>query len=190
MRRLHANPLTTIYVTHDQSEAMTTADRIVVMNAGQSSRPARPRTSTTGRARIRRALHRLEQHFEGQARDAGRVEVAGMPLRCIGDRSSRAPRPQSPFVSTRSRMTATTRGSRERSSGDRHQPCLPWRQPRLYGRAGRRHPVPRRDLRRSTACRRVIRSGSICRRRAAACWWGSVAKFWWGERKQGDRGRI
>jgi iron(III) transport system ATP-binding protein len=36
IRRLHdAFRYTTVYVTHDQLEAMTTADRIVVMNAGQ-----------------------------------------------------------------------------------------------------------------------------------------------------------
>lgn len=36
IRRLHDEyKYTTVYVTHDQSEAMVTADRIVVMNAGQ-----------------------------------------------------------------------------------------------------------------------------------------------------------
>ena len=36
IKRLHARvPTTTIYVTHDQTEAMTMADRVVVMNAGQ-----------------------------------------------------------------------------------------------------------------------------------------------------------
>jgi len=36
IKRLHARvPTTTIYVTHDQTEAMTMADRVVVMNAGR-----------------------------------------------------------------------------------------------------------------------------------------------------------
>ncbi|MCC5973233.1 MAG: sn-glycerol-3-phosphate ABC transporter ATP-binding protein UgpC [Rubellimicrobium sp.] len=36
IRRLHARvPTTTIYVTHDQTEAMTMADRVVVMNKGR-----------------------------------------------------------------------------------------------------------------------------------------------------------
>ena len=36
MRRLHDEyRYTTVYVTHDQSEAMTTADLIAVMNAGR-----------------------------------------------------------------------------------------------------------------------------------------------------------
>ena len=40
---------TTVYVTHDQIEAMTMADRIVVMHDGASSRSARRSSSTTGR---------------------------------------------------------------------------------------------------------------------------------------------
>ena len=36
IRRLHDEfRYTTVYVTHDQSEAMTTADRVVVMNGGR-----------------------------------------------------------------------------------------------------------------------------------------------------------
>ena len=42
---------TTVYVTHDQIEAMTMADRIVVMHDGiASSRSARRSSCTTGRA--------------------------------------------------------------------------------------------------------------------------------------------
>ena len=52
IRRLHdAYKYTTIYVTHDQGEAMTTADTIVVMNRAGSSRSARRRKSISGRAR-------------------------------------------------------------------------------------------------------------------------------------------
>ena len=40
---------TTVYVTHDQIEAMTMADKIVVMHDGWSSRSARRSSSTTGR---------------------------------------------------------------------------------------------------------------------------------------------
>ena len=44
--------ITTIYVTHDQEEAMAVSDRIAVMNEGtrRAGRHA-PRTSTTGRRR-------------------------------------------------------------------------------------------------------------------------------------------
>src|SRR5438876_5513765 len=40
---------TTVYVTHDQVEAMTMADRIAVMNEGRSSSSARRSSFTTGR---------------------------------------------------------------------------------------------------------------------------------------------
>jgi multiple sugar transport system ATP-binding protein len=43
----HELKVTTIYVTHDQIEAMTLADRVVVMNRASSSRSARPPRSTT-----------------------------------------------------------------------------------------------------------------------------------------------
>ena len=40
---------TTIYVTHDQVEAMTMGDRVAVMRKGSCSRSRRPRSSTTAR---------------------------------------------------------------------------------------------------------------------------------------------
>ena len=49
---------TTVYVTHDQVEAMTLGDRIAVMNEGGSSRSGRRRSSTSARERVRRRLHR------------------------------------------------------------------------------------------------------------------------------------
>ena len=51
-RRLHSElKATMVYVTHDQTEAMTMADRIVVINARRrSSRSARRSSSTIGRA--------------------------------------------------------------------------------------------------------------------------------------------
>ena len=50
---------TTVYVTHDQVEAMTMADRIVVMHDGGWSRSARHWDSMTGRRTVRRAIYRL-----------------------------------------------------------------------------------------------------------------------------------
>jgi iron(III) transport system ATP-binding protein len=45
IRRLHdAFGITTVYVTHDQAEAMATSDRIVVMNAGRIEQAADPVT--------------------------------------------------------------------------------------------------------------------------------------------------
>ena len=51
LRRLHEEMhVTTIFVTHDQEEAMDVADQLVVMNQGGSSRRA-PRTSSTSSPR-------------------------------------------------------------------------------------------------------------------------------------------
>ena len=51
IERLHRELGTTmIYVTHDQVEAMTLADRIVVLDGGESSRSGRRSTSMRGRA--------------------------------------------------------------------------------------------------------------------------------------------
>ena len=50
LRRLHEEmPVTTLFVTHDQEEAMELADQIVVISHGRSSRPARRPSSTTRR---------------------------------------------------------------------------------------------------------------------------------------------
>ena len=47
IRRVHdAISGTSIFVTHDQVEAMTMADRIIVMNAGHIVQTGTPRTST------------------------------------------------------------------------------------------------------------------------------------------------
>ena len=86
IRRLHDQyRYTTVYVTHDQAEAMTTADLIAVMNHGkveQLGPPeeiyARPRSEFVARfiggANILR----------GAAIDGTRVSVAGMPLATTG----------------------------------------------------------------------------------------------------------
>jgi multiple sugar transport system ATP-binding protein len=45
LKRIHAQfPVTTVYVTHDQVEAMTMADRIVLMNQGELQQVASPET--------------------------------------------------------------------------------------------------------------------------------------------------
>jgi multiple sugar transport system ATP-binding protein len=45
LKRIHAQfPVTTVYVTHDQVEAMTMADRIVLMNHGEIQQVAPPET--------------------------------------------------------------------------------------------------------------------------------------------------
>ncbi|HKS86304.1 MAG TPA: ABC transporter ATP-binding protein [Pseudolabrys sp.] len=88
VRRLHdAYRYTTVYVTHDQSEAMTTADLIAVMNAGkveQAGSPEeiydRPRSEFVAR------FIGSSNVIKGKGLDASRVDFAGTPLRCSGEK--------------------------------------------------------------------------------------------------------
>src|SRR5262249_45063174 len=87
VRRLHDEyRYTTVYVTHDQSEAMTTADVIAVMNAGkieQAGPPEeiydRPRSEFVAR------FIGMSNVFKGKTLDGGRVSLAGVPLRVTGE---------------------------------------------------------------------------------------------------------
>jgi iron(III) transport system ATP-binding protein len=86
VRRLHDEyRYTTVYVTHDQSEAMTTADVIAVMNAGkieQAGSPEdvyeRPRSEFVAR------FIGSSNVMKGQALDESHLSCAGGTLRCTG----------------------------------------------------------------------------------------------------------
>jgi iron(III) transport system ATP-binding protein len=86
IRRLHDEyRYTTVYVTHDQSEAMTTSDVIAVMNAGkieQAGSPEevydRPRSEFVAR------FIGMSNVVKGKALSADTVSVAGTPLRVTG----------------------------------------------------------------------------------------------------------
>src|SRR5262245_60091254 len=88
VRRLHDEyRYTTVYVTHDQSEAMTTADVIAVMNAGkieQAGTPEeiydRPRSEFVAR------FIGSSNVVRGEALDDTHVSCAGVSLRCTGDK--------------------------------------------------------------------------------------------------------
>ncbi len=88
VRRLHDQyRYTTVYVTHDQSEAMTTADVIAVMNAGkieQAGSPEeiyeRPRSEFVAR------FIGSSNVLKGQALDGGSLSFCGNVLRCSGDK--------------------------------------------------------------------------------------------------------
>jgi iron(III) transport system ATP-binding protein len=90
VRRLHdAYRYTTVYVTHDQSEAMTTADLIAVMNAGkveQAGSPEeiydRPRSEFVAR------FIGSSNVIKGKGLDGSSIEFAGAPLRCTGKKIS------------------------------------------------------------------------------------------------------
>jgi iron(III) transport system ATP-binding protein len=84
VRRLHDQyRYTTIYVTHDQAEAMTTADRIVVMNAGKIEQGGTPEEI------YHQPRSEFVAHFiggtnivRGRNLGEGGIEFAGVPLRC------------------------------------------------------------------------------------------------------------
>ena len=90
IRRLHDQyRYTTVYVTHDQSEAMTTADLIAVMNGGkidQLGSPEdiydRPRSEFVAR------FIGSSNVLKGQALDETHLSCAGGTLRCSGDKLS------------------------------------------------------------------------------------------------------
>ena len=117
VRRLHDEyRYTTVYVTHDQSEAMTTADLIAVMNAGkieQAGSPEeiydRPRSEFVAR------FIGSSNIVSGKALDANHVSVAGVPLRCAGDALAAGaaaarvdPPARDPAVRRRNRRRRTT----------------------------------------------------------------------------------
>ncbi len=86
VRRLHDKyRYTTVYVTHDQSEAMTTADLIVVMSAGKIEQAGSPeevyeRPASEFVARFIGGTNILR----GKVLDATHLSVAGTRLRCDG----------------------------------------------------------------------------------------------------------
>jgi iron(III) transport system ATP-binding protein len=86
IRRLHDEyRYTTVYVTHDQSEAMTTADLIAVMNAGRIDQLGTPediydRPQSEFVARFIGASNVIR----GTARDADHIEFGGANLQVVG----------------------------------------------------------------------------------------------------------
>jgi iron(III) transport system ATP-binding protein len=87
VRRLHDEyRYTTVYVTHDQAEAMTTADVIAVMNHGkieQAGSPEdiydRPRSEFVAR------FIGMSNVLRGKTLDSSHVSLAGAPLRVTGE---------------------------------------------------------------------------------------------------------
>jgi iron(III) transport system ATP-binding protein len=90
VRRLHDEyRYTTVYVTHDQSEAMTTADVIAVMNHGkieQAGSPEdiydRPRSEFVAR------FIGMSNVIKGKALDGNHISFAGVSLHCSGAKLS------------------------------------------------------------------------------------------------------
>src|SRR2546430_5485995 len=87
VRLLHdEHRYTTVYVTHDQSEAMTTADLIAVMNHGKIEQAGSPEeTYDRPRSEFVARFIGSSNVVKGKALDADHIEVAGVPLRCTGE---------------------------------------------------------------------------------------------------------
>jgi len=86
VRRLHdAYRYTTIYVTHDQSEAMTTADLIAVMNAGRIEQLGTPQeVYEQPRSEFTASFLGGSNIIRGKALDATHVAFAGTTIECCG----------------------------------------------------------------------------------------------------------
>jgi len=86
MRRLHdAYRYTSIYVTHDQGEAMTTADRIAVMNAGRIEQFGSPEeVYEEPRSEFVARFLGGSNILHGKAIDATHLEFAGAAIDCHG----------------------------------------------------------------------------------------------------------
>jgi len=88
VRRLHDQyRYTTVYVTHDQSEAMTTADLIAVMNAGKIEQVGKPE-EIYGKPRSEFVARFIGSSnvVKGRNLNDSHIELAGVALRCAGER--------------------------------------------------------------------------------------------------------
>jgi iron(III) transport system ATP-binding protein len=86
VRRLHDEyRYTTVYVTHDQAEAMTTADVIAVMNGGKIEQAGSPEDIyDCPRSEFVARFIGMSNVLKGKALDGSRIEIAGTPLRTNG----------------------------------------------------------------------------------------------------------
>ncbi len=76
---------TTVYVTHDQSEAMTTADIIAVMNGGKIEQAGSPEEIYgSPRSEFVARFVGSSNVISGPNLDDSRISFAGTPLRCAG----------------------------------------------------------------------------------------------------------
>ena len=92
LRQLHDKlGMTTVYVTHDQREALTMSDRIAVINGGRIMQLDTPR------AIYERPLNRFVAEFIGESSfiqvtvDSGKIMLAGTTLKVLRSASTPAP---------------------------------------------------------------------------------------------------
>ena len=149
VRRLHDEyRYTTVYVTHDQSEAMTTADVIAVMNAGrieQAGTPEeiydRPRSEFVAR------FIGASNVIKGKAVDENHIACGEAVLRCTGDKLVPG---ADGAISVRQHVirlwAASAAVDGQRRAGNRGAAGLSRQQPRLYGGGRRRNAIARGHL--------------------------------------------
>ena len=146
IRRLHDEyRYTTVYVTHDQSEAMTTADLIAVMNGGridQLGTPediyARPESEFVAR------FIGASNVIKGTARDGNHVAFAGATLQVVGAPLTAGQERRGRDPPARYRAFDAGAGFvSECDQGRRHAAGLSRRRARLHARGGRRHQFAR-----------------------------------------------
>jgi iron(III) transport system ATP-binding protein len=86
IRRLHDEyRYTTVYVTHDQSEAMTTADLIAVMNGGKIDQLGTPEDIyDSPQSEFVARFIGASNVIKGTARDENHISFCGVTLRVVG----------------------------------------------------------------------------------------------------------
>jgi iron(III) transport system ATP-binding protein len=103
IRRLHDEfRYTTVYVTHDQSEAMTTADRVVVMNGGRIEQIGSPedvyqRPTSEFVARFIGGTNILRGKAQGDIGRGGAVQCGKLTIRCGNNDFTPAPGADTPI---------------------------------------------------------------------------------------------
>ena len=182
VRRLHDQyRYTTVYVTHDQSEAMTTADLIAVMNGGRIEQLGTPEDIYDAAALgVRRPLHRRQQRPQGQG--ARRRPCRDRRRAVALQRRAAQRRAREAAISIRQHDIgiageAAAAGVRENviPATVARNVFLGNSRDYMVG-ARRRHAAARRHRRRNTTLRRAAGSGCTCRRNAAACWSAELGK--------------
>ena len=154
VRRLHdAYRYTTIYVTHDQSEAMTTADLIAVMNAGRIEQLGTPQeVYDAPRSEFVARFLGGSNILRGKALDASRVAFAGTAVECSG-----GPLVPGADVAVSIRQhdiaisaDAAAAGAGSAVAGHGRAQRLSRRHPRLHRRGQGRHAAARHGARRES----------------------------------------
>jgi len=109
--------VTTVYVTHDQTEAMAMGDRIAVMDGGCSSRSGPGRGVPFAGEPVRRGLHRFAEHQP--SRPTSRARPSGAPA---GLRTNSTTRNRSQ-ATTASALASARRGHHCRRFRPEHGRC-------------------------------------------------------------------